>query len=55
QIFYRQIVGDITEYRSDKYQHNRDIQPSLLFKELAPEVDEDPQLLLEFGLERSHR
>ncbi len=55
QIFYHQIVGEFTAYRSDKYQHNRDIQPSLLFKELAPEEDDDPQLLLEFGLERSHR
>jgi dCTP deaminase len=55
QIFYHQIVGDITEYRSDKYQHNHDIQPSLLFKELSPELEEDPQRLLEFGLERSHR
>ena len=37
QIFYHQIAGDIREYASDKYQHNRDIQPSLLFKELNPE------------------
>ena len=39
QIFYHQICGDITEYVSDKYQHNRDIQPSLLFKELNPESE----------------
>jgi len=31
QIFYHQIVGSITEYASDKYQHNRDIQPSLFY------------------------
>lgn len=55
QIFYHQIDGDITEYTSDKYQHNRDIQPSLLFKELNPDADKDPQLKLEFGMERSHR
>ena len=30
----------ITEYASDKYQHNRDIQPSLLFKELNPRLGE---------------
>jgi dCTP deaminase len=52
QIFYHEITGQITEYAS-KYQHNRDIQPSLLFKELNPGVEEDdPQLLLEFGMER---
>ena len=54
QIFYHEVTGQIEEYRSDKYQHNRDIQPSLLFKELNPEAEkEDPQLLLEFGTERS--
>jgi dCTP deaminase len=34
QIFYHDIVGDYTEYNSDKYQNNTDIQPSMLFKEL---------------------
>ncbi len=53
QIFYHQIEGEIHEYASDKYQHNRDIQPSLLFKELNPEADrDDPQLTLDFGTER---
>jgi dCTP deaminase len=53
QIIYHQIYGDVTEYASNKYQHNRDIQPSLLFKELNPEADErDPQLSLPFGMER---
>ena len=55
QIFYHQIVGEITEYDSDKYQHNHDIQPSLMFKELNPDSDRDPQLKLNFGMERSHR
>jgi dCTP deaminase len=36
QIIYHQIVGEITEYQSNKYQHNHDIQPSLLYKELNP-------------------
>jgi dCTP deaminase len=35
QIFYHDIQGPYTEYNSDKYQHNTDIQPSLLFKELS--------------------
>ena len=53
QIFYHEIAGDIEEYSSDKYQHNRDIQPSLLFKELNPGgKQEDPQLTLDFGTER---
>jgi dCTP deaminase len=54
QIFYHQICGEFTEYQSDKYQHNRDIQPSLLFKELNPDEESDPQLRLGFGMERSH-
>ncbi|MEX2175847.1 MAG: dCTP deaminase [Pirellulaceae bacterium] len=49
QIFYHQIVGEITEY-SSKYQHNRDIQPSLFHKELNPDGQRhDPQRLLAFG------
>jgi dCTP deaminase len=47
QIFYHQIVGDILEYASNKYQDNRDIQPSLLYKELPQE--DNPQLPLRFG------
>jgi dCTP deaminase len=54
QIFYHQIEGDIIEYCSDKYQNNRDIQPSLLYKELNPDAErEDPQLMLRFGAEPS--
>ena len=54
QIFYHDIHGDFVAYRSDKYQHNTDIQPSLLFKELNPECNDDPQLKLPFGMERPH-
>ncbi len=54
QIFYHDIEGPFVEYSSDKYQGNTDIQPSLLFKELNPDDDRDPQLKLPFGLERSH-
>jgi dCTP deaminase len=54
QIFYHEIVGEIREYASDKYQHNRDIQPSLLFKELNPNAErDDPQRSLDFGSEWS--
>lgn len=52
QIFYHEICGDITEYNS-KYQDNKDIQPSLMFKELNPQEEQDPQLMLDFGMERS--
>jgi dCTP deaminase len=51
QIFFHQIAGDITEYASDKYQHNRDIQPSLLFRELAADDNRGQQLELEFTAE----
>ncbi|MGB6043104.1 MAG: dCTP deaminase [Pirellulales bacterium] len=54
QIFYHELTGAITEYDSNKYQNNHDIQPSLMFKELNPEGDDDSQMLLEFGMERSH-
>ncbi len=53
QIFYHELTGAIEEY-SSKYQHNHDIQPSLLFEELDPDRQNDPQLPLDFGLERSH-
>lgn len=50
QIFYHTVEGEITEYDSGKYQHNHDIQPSLLFKDFEPTV-RDPQLRLAFGQE----
>jgi len=52
QIFYHEVTGELTEYDS-KYQHNHDIQPSLLFEELDPNHENDPQLPLDFSLERS--
>ena len=54
QIFYHDIRGSFTAYQSNKYQNNTDIQPSLLFQELDPAADHDPQLKLPFGIERSH-
>ncbi|MCO6458797.1 MAG: dCTP deaminase [Pirellulaceae bacterium] len=49
QIFYHEIAGEIREYASEKYQHNWDIQPSLLFKELNPQAARDAQMQLPFG------
>jgi dCTP deaminase len=54
QIFYHDIRGEFVEYASNKYQHNTDIQPSLLFKELNPKSEKDPQMQLPFGMESSH-
>ncbi len=36
QIFYHAIEGNYERYHSDKYQNNRGIQPSLLYKEFQP-------------------
>jgi dCTP deaminase len=52
QIIYHDLRGEFIPYCSDKYQHNRDIQPSLLFKELDPKCEKDPQRQLPFGIER---
>ena len=49
QIFYHTIQGAVSEYRSEKYQNNHDIQPSMLFKEF--ERRNDPQMRLAFGQE----
>lgn len=49
EIFYHSVEGDITEYRSEKYQNNQDIQPSLIYKEW--EEKKDPQMRLSFGQE----
>ncbi len=50
QIFYHQLIGEYRTYSSDKYHNNRDIQPSLLYKELNPDAGkEDPQLTIDFG------
>lgn len=35
QIFYHQIAGDYKPYKSNKYQNNRGIQPSMLYKDFA--------------------
>jgi dCTP deaminase len=49
QIFYHELAGDITNYDNGKYQNNRDIQPSLLYRELNPDAEFDtPQMTLDF-------
>ena len=55
QIFFHQIAGDITEYSSDKYQNNRDIQPSLMFRELSEGQEPNPQLEFTFGADSGRR
>ncbi len=35
QIFYHTVEGEITEYKSGKYQANNGIQPSLLYKDFT--------------------
>ncbi len=47
QIAYHGLVGDIREYCNGKYQHNSDIQPSLMYKELGY-TREYEQLQLDF-------
>lgn len=44
QIFYHTLEGKISEYKTGKYQHNKDIQPSLLYTELAPREDKQRTL-----------
>jgi len=55
QIFFHQIHGAITEYSSEKYQHNRDIQPSLLYRELGGDGESSQQLQLEFERDAAGR
>lgn len=47
QIFYHQVCGPFEEYRSGKYQNNRDIQPSLLYREVGPLVESSRQMKLD--------
>jgi dCTP deaminase len=49
QIYYHGLTGAVSEYRSDKYQDNADIQPSLLYRELNPGAElDDSQMRLPF-------
>lgn len=51
QIFYHSIEGEVTDYKSSKYQHNKDIQPSMLYKELG--IRDDNQMKLDFAEAKS--
>ncbi len=47
QIYYFQMEGACGEYYTDKYQNSRDIQPSLIYRELGGD-DRDGQMELNF-------
>ena len=47
QIIYHTLEGEISEYCSSKYQNNKDIQPSLLYREFG-RSDDDHQLKFSF-------
>lgn len=47
QIIYHALQGNICEYSSSKYQNNKDIQPSLLYREFG-RTEDDQQMKLEF-------
>ena len=47
QIAYHEIIGDVRECCSSKYQNSRDIQPSLMFKEFSCRREYE-QLQLDF-------
>ena len=53
QIIYHDLRGSFTAYQSNKYQHNTDIQPSMLFKELDPNWQQDLQKKLPFTWEQA--
>ena len=45
QIFYHTVEGTVREYKQNgKYQHNKDIQPSLLYREFTPPEDRQRKL-----------
>ena len=47
QMIYHTLEGTISEYASGKYQNNKDIQPSLLYREFGRSED-DQQMKLDF-------
>jgi dCTP deaminase len=53
QIIYHDLRGSFTAYESNKYQHNTDIQPSMLFKELDPNWQQDLQKKLPLTWEQA--
>ena len=56
QILYHELSGEVHNYKSDKYQHNKDIQPSLLHRELNPDAEEEEaQMELPFAFTKHQR
>ena len=47
QIIYHALQGTVCEYSSSKYQNNKDIQPSLMYREFG-RTEDDQQMKLEF-------
>lgn len=47
QIAYHEIVGQVGQFESSKYQNNHDIQPSMMFKEFSARREYE-QLQLDF-------
>lgn len=47
QIIYHALQGTVCEYSSTKYQNNKDIQPSLMYREFG-RTEDDRQMKLEF-------
>lgn len=39
QIFFHSIQGEYEKYKSGKYQHNKGIQPSLLYRDFQKELE----------------
>ncbi len=47
QLIYHSIEGEVCEYASEKYQNNRGIQPSLMYREFG-RTEDDQQLKFDF-------
>ncbi len=48
QIYYVELSGKCRAYCSDKYQNSRDIQPSLIYRELGGDFSDASQMELNF-------
>jgi len=56
EIYFHQLAGTAQEYKSDKYQLNSDIQPSMMHRELDPCAEQlESQLQLPFAMNRPVR
>lgn len=48
QIYYLQVEGASGRYCNSKYQHSRDVQPSLIYREFGYDPQGDAQMELSF-------